>query len=372
MILASCSRSISVQPVACTYLPTFFVVSDPMQKKSETSTPSKKRSSSRTTSKSTTAKPASAKRGSTRKPSDNGSAKVETKSPHELLAERAQEISKKSAAEILRYNFDSGLYPYKLRMRREAYERQKTQLQVELLKAQAWVKESGEKIAILFEGRDAAGKGGTIKRFTEHLNPRGARVVALEKPTEAERGQWYLQRYVSQLPTVGEIVFFDRSWYNRAGVERVMGFCTRNEYQEFFRQAPEFERMLVKSGIHLFKFYFSVSRIEQLRRFESRRVDPLKRWKLSPIDMKSLDKWHDYTVAKEAMLFYTDTADAPWTIVRSDDKKRARINCMLHVLNSLNYPNKDDSIVKPADPKIVEKASEVIDSSEEPNDSLFG
>lgn len=341
-------------------------VERPMQKKRTPATQTKsKRSTARGTS----------KRSSTRKSETNGkpassknSGKKEAdehKTGQQLLAERAREISKMSAAEVLHLNYNAGSYPYKVRMRRDAYERQKAQLQVELLKAQAWVKEAGEKVVILFEGRDAAGKGGTIKRFTEHLNPRGARVVALEKPTETEKGQWYLQRYVSHLPTNGEIVFFDRSWYNRAGVERVMGFCTRNEYQEFFRQAPEFERMLVNSGIHLFKFYFSVSRNEQLRRFESRRVDPLKRWKLSPIDMKSLDKWNEYTEAKETMLFYTDTADAPWTIIKSDDKKRARINCMLYFLNQLNYPNKDEKVVKLPDNKIVEQASEIFDSAED-------
>ncbi|HEX5803722.1 MAG TPA: polyphosphate kinase 2, partial [Azospira sp.] len=200
----------------------------------------------------------------------------------------------------LNADWREGGYPYRNLMQRRTYERQKYRLQVELLKLQAWVKETGQKIVILFEGRDAAGKGGTIKRFMEHLNPRGARVVALEKPTEMERGQWYFQRYVQHLPTNGEIVLLDRSWYNRAGVERVMGFCTDTEYEEFMRQTPEFERTLVRSGVHLIKFWFSVSRPEQRRRFKERETHPLKQWKLSPIDLASLDKWDEYTKAKEA------------------------------------------------------------------------
>jgi polyphosphate kinase 2 len=249
-------------------------------------------------------------------------------------------------------------------MRRREYERLKKDLQIELLKVQSWVKDTGQRLVILFEGRDAAGKGGTIKRFMEHLNPRGARVVALEKPTEVERGQWYFQRYVAHLPTAGEMVFFDRSWYNRAGVERVMGFCKPLEYLEFLRQAPEFERMLVNSGILLFKYWFSVSRQEQLRRFVSRRDDPLKHWKLSPIDIKSLDRWDDYTEAKTTMFFHTDTADAPWTVIKSDDKKRARINCMRHFLNELPYPNKNPKIAAAADPLLVGAASKVLEEDE--------
>lgn len=262
--------------------------------------------------------------------------------------------------EAIRHFFESGQYPYKRKIRREAYEQQKSALQVELLKVQRWVKETGERIVVLFEGRDAAGKGGTIKRFMEHLNPRGARVVALEKPTDEERGQWYFQRYINQLPTAGEIVLFDRSWYNRAGVERVMGFCDANEYLEFMRQAPELERMLVRSGIRLFKYWFSVSQDEQRRRFEKRKGDPLKQWKLSPMDLASVEKWVDYTEAKEAMFFYTDTADAPWTIIKSDDKKRARLNCMAHFLSSLSYPDKAQKTIKAPDPLIVGSSSHVV------------
>ena len=220
------------------------------------------------------------------------------------------------------------------------------------------------KIVLLFEGRDAAGKGGTIKRFTEHLNPRGARVVALQKPTERERTQWFFQRYIHHFPAAGEMVLFDRSWYNRAGVERVMGFCTPNDYLEFMRETPEIERMMVRNGILLFKYWFSVTRDEQLRRFKARENEPLKRWKLSPIDIQSLDKWDDYTEAKEAMFFYTDTADAPWTIVKSDDKKRARLNCMKHFLASLPYPEKNNHVVGHPDPLIVGSSHHVIGRSE--------
>ena len=249
-----------------------------------------------------------------------------------------------------------GGYPYKHLMRRATYETQKYNLQVELLKLQAWVKETGQRVVILFEGRDAAGKGGTIKRFMEHLNPRGARVVALEKPSEVERGQWYFQRYVQHLPTAGEIVMFDRSWYNRAGVERVMGFCSDAEYHEFMHQAPEFERHLVRSGIHVVKFWFSVTRAEQRRRFKEREVHPLKQWKLSPVDLASLDKWDDYTRAKEAMFFETDTADSPWTVVKSDCKKRARLNAMRYVLHKLPYANKSLKTIGRLDTLIVGRA----------------
>ena len=250
-------------------------------------------------------------------------------------------------------------YPYPERMKRKEYETAKLALQVELLKVQRWVRDTERKVAILFEGRDAAGKGGTIKRFTEHLNPRSAKVVALEKPSERERGEWYFQRYVRELPTDGEIRFFDRSWYNRAGVEHVMGFCTAQEYLEFMRQAPEVERMLVRSGTLLFKYWFSVSQSVQLERFEARKTDPLKQWKLSPIDQASIAKWDEYTEAKRSMFFYTDTADAPWTIVKSDDKKRARVNCMRHFLSSVDYPDKDEDAVGEPDPLIVGSAAAV-------------
>jgi len=250
-----------------------------------------------------------------------------------------------------------GAYPYLNLLSRRSYERQKYRLQVELLKLQAWVKDTGARVVILFEGRDAAGKGGTIKRFMEHLNPRGARVVALEKPSEVERGQWYFQRYIEHLPTRGEIVLFDRSWYNRAGVERVMGFCTEGEYDEFLRQCPEFERQLVRSGIHLFKFWFSVSRKEQRRRFKERKLHPLKQWKLSPVDLASLDKWDDYTRAKESMFLHCDTSDAPWTVIKSDCKKRARLNAMRYVLHRMPYERKDPSLVGPVDPLIVGRPS---------------
>ncbi|MBM4185786.1 MAG: polyphosphate kinase 2 [Gemmatimonadetes bacterium] len=257
-----------------------------------------------------------------------------------------------------------GGYPYRHLMSRNAYERQKYGLQVKLLKLQAWIRNSGQKIVILFEGRDAAGKGGTIKRFMEHLNPRGARVVALQKPTESERGQWYFQRYVQELPTLGEIVLFDRSWYNRAGVERVMGFCTADEYTEFMRQAPEFERNLVRSGIHLIKFWFSVSKKEQRRRFRERKAHPLKQWKLSPVDLASLNKWDDYTRAKEAIFFHTDTADSPWTVIKSDCKKRARLNAMRYVLLKLPYKNKDLDAIGPLDAMLVGRANVVYERAE--------
>jgi len=256
-----------------------------------------------------------------------------------------------------------GAYPYQNLLSRKSYEKQKYRLQVELLKLQAWVKESGAKVIIIFEGRDAAGKGGAIKRFMEHLNPRGARVVALEKPTDLERGQWYFQRYIEHLPTAGEIVLFDRSWYNRAGVERVMRFCTPDEYNEFVRQTPEFERQLVRSGIHLFKFWFSVSRSEQRRRFREREGHPLKQWKLSPIDKASLDKWEDYTRAKENMFVHCDTSDAPWTVIKSDCKKRARLNAMRYVLHRLPYSRRDLERVGAVDPLVVGRPSLVASAS---------
>ncbi|MFO7608927.1 MAG: polyphosphate kinase 2 [Candidatus Krumholzibacteriia bacterium] len=259
-----------------------------------------------------------------------------------------------------------GRYPYAVKLERAEYDRRKQELQIELLKMQNWVKATGQKVVVLFEGRDAAGKGGTIKRFMEHLNPRGARVVALEKPSERERGQWYFQRYVEHLPTAGEIVMFDRSWYNRAGVERVMGFCTDAEYHDFLAAVPAFEWMLIKSGHRLFKYWFSVSRYEQRRRFASRRVDPLKQWKLSPVDVQSLGKWDDYTIAKKAMFFHANTPEAPWTVIRSDDKKRARINCMAHFLHTLPYDGKARQVVGVPDPLIVGPATPLFDVEVQP------
>ena len=258
-------------------------------------------------------------------------------------------------------------YPYDKKMTRHEYEQIKRDLQIELLKLQSWVKETGQKVVLIFEGRDAAGKGGTIKRFTEHLNPRGARVVALEKPTERERTQWYFQRYIDHLPAGGEIVMFDRSWYNRAGVERVLGYCTPEEYFEFMREAPELERMLVHSGIHLVKFWFSVSRGEQLTRFAARQTDPVRQWKLSPTDLESLDKWDAYTEAKETMFGFTDTADAPWTVVKSNDKKRARVNALRYVLHTLDYTDKDPALAAAPDPLIVGPASQVFEHGEKPD-----
>jgi len=279
--------------------------------------------------------------------------------------------SSRSADDELAQDWRSGGYPYKNLLSRKRYEKQKYALQVELLKLQAWVKETGQRVVILFEGRDAAGKGGTIKRVMEHLNPRGARVVALEKPSEVERGQWYFQRYVQHLPTAGEIVLFDRSWYNRAGVERVMGFCSDNEYQEFMRQVPQFERQLVRSGVHLVKFWFSVSRDEQRRRFKERELHPLKQWKLSPVDLASLDKWDDYTKAKEAMFFETDTADAPWTVIKSDCKKRARLNAMRYVLHRLPFATKDAGNIGTLDTLLVGRAHVVYERGEHPGSAIL-
>lgn len=280
------------------------------------------------------------------------------------LGGTGQPAAKVNPDDELSKDWKDGGYPYANLLRRSVYEKDKFQLQVELLKLQAWVKETGQRVVIIFEGRDAAGKGGTIKRFMEHLNPRGARVVALEKPSDIERGQWYFQRYVQHLPTAGEIVLFDRSWYNRAGVERVMGFCSDEEYRQFMQQVPQFERMLVQSGIHLIKFWFSVSRKEQRRRFKERESHPLKQWKLSPIDQASLDKWDDYTRAKEAMFFETDTADAPWTVVKSDCKKRARLNAMRYVLHKLPYKNRDLNKVGKLDALIVGRAAAVYERGE--------
>jgi len=255
-------------------------------------------------------------------------------------------------------------YPYQERLSRDEYDRSKRLLQIELLKLQNWAKTTGQRIVVLFEGRDAAGKGGTIKRFTEHLNPRGVRVVTLEKPNERESTQWYFQRYIAHLPSAGEIVLFDRSWYNRAGVERVMGFAEPREYMEFLREAPELERMFVRSGIHLVKLWFSVTRSEQRTRFVIRRVDPVRRWKLSPMDIESMDRWREYTEAKEAMFFYTDTADAPWTVVKSNDKKRARLEAMRFVLSRFDYEGKDPEVVGEPDPQIVGSAASIFEEDQ--------
>jgi polyphosphate kinase len=284
---------------------------------------------------------------------------VRTSIPEELVTKVKKAKSKK--------HIISANYPYPKQMKNSKYLEEVELLQIQLVKMQAWVKEVGERVVLLFEGRDAAGKGGTIQRFTENLNPRGAKVVALAKPSDTERGQWYFQRYIERLPTKGEIVFFDRSWYNRAGVEHVMGFCTPHEYLEFMRQTPEFERMMVRSGIRLYKFWFSVSREEQLRRFLGRAKDPLKQWKLSPMDVESLGRWEAYTKAKEAMLFYTDTADAPWTIVRSDDKKRARLNAIKHILYTIPYAGKDKDIVTAPDPHVVGSAKAIYELGENPH-----
>jgi len=266
-----------------------------------------------------------------------------------------------SGKELLKVTHANGQYPYAEKMKLAEYEREKYLLQIELLKVQKWAKEQGKKIVMIFEGRDAAGKGGTIKRFTEHLNPRIARVIALEKPSERELGEWYFQRYIRHLPSKGELLMYDRSWYNRAGVEKVMGFCSDRDHLEFMRQAPVFERMLVNSDTILFKFWFSVTRQEQLRRFHSRKHDPLKQWKLSPIDVASLERWDEYTEARRSMFFNTDTADAPWTVVKSDDKKRARINCIRFFLNKLDYPDKDTSVVFPPDELIVGPVAKLYD-----------
>ncbi len=257
-------------------------------------------------------------------------------------------------------------YPYNERMSRHEYEVTKRLLQIELLKVQSWVQETGKKIVMVFEGRDAAGKGGTIKRFMEHLNPRGARVVALNKPTLEESTQWYFQRYIKHLPSAGEIVLFDRSWYNRAGVERVMGFCTDDDYANFMKQAPAFERMLTDSDTTLFKFWFSVGRKEQVTRFTIRRIDPVRQWKLSPMDLASLDLWDDYTAAKSAMIEHTDTEYAPWTVVRSNDKKRGRVEAMRWVLYNLDYPDKDARVIGVPDPYIVGPPEVVYEHEEAP------
>ena len=255
--------------------------------------------------------------------------------------------------------FRENIYPYAERMRRKEYEAEKRELQIELMKLQNSMRETGDRAIILFEGRDAAGKGGTIRRFMEHWNPRTARVVALDKPSEVEAGQWYFQRYIRHFPTSGEIVLFDRSWYNRAGVERVMGFSADPEYRRFMRHVPQLERMIVDSGIKLIKLYFSVSQKEQLRRFQGRSKDPLKQWKVSAVDMMSIDKWREYTEAKEAMFLLTNFEVAPWAIIKSDDKKRARLNAIRHVLNVMDYKDKNTEVACAPDPSIVAHSHEV-------------
>lgn len=251
-------------------------------------------------------------------------------------------------------------YPYDERLSRDDYEKEKRALQIELLKWQNWTKDTGQRHIILFEGRDAAGKGGTIKRFTEHLNPRTARVVALNKPSDRELGQWYFQRYIQHFPTAGEIVLFDRSWYNRAGVERVMGFATDEQYRRFMNQVPLFEKMLVDDGIHLTKFWFSVTQTEQRTRFAIRQIDPVRQWKLSPMDLESLDRWEAYTEAKEAMFLHTDTDHAPWISIRSNDKKRARLNAMRYFLSQFEYEGKDHEVVGTPDPLIVRRGRDAV------------
>ena len=250
--------------------------------------------------------------------------------------------------------------PYPDKLRNRDYEPELYRLQIELAKLQSWVQASGERVLIIFEGRDAAGKGGAITRFNQHLSPRESRVVALPKPNDTERGQWYFQRYVSALPTAGEIVCFDRSWYNRAGVEIVMGFCTSAQYREFFRQVPELERSLTESGVHLHKLWFTVSRDEQRRRLEARRSDPLRQWKLSPMDEEALLRFDDYSRARDNMLFNTDTPHAPWTVVNSNEKKRARLEVIRHVLSSMPYAGKDPDVAHAPDPRVVRAAAEVI------------
>ena len=264
---------------------------------------------------------------------------------------------------------EDGLEKVQIWVRKDTleYEKQLTKLQIELLKLQNYVKENGLKVLMIFEGRDAAGKGGTIKRITEHLNPRGARVVALEKPSDIEKTQWYFQRYTQHLPSAGEIVFFDRSWYNRAGVEPVMGFCTTEEHHEFLREVPEFEKMLVKSGIILMKFYFSVSKKEQLKRFKKREVDPLKQFKLSPVDKESQNLWDKYTVAKFSMLMASNTDLAPWCVIRSDDKKRARLNCIRYILSQVEYSNRTKDDIFKIDEDILISGTREIEIMEQDN-----
>lgn len=271
------------------------------------------------------------------------SAFFETEAPEDIR----REIRHADENDIL-----GGTYPYSERLSERTYKKDLKTLQIELAKVQVWARESGARIAILFEGRDAAGKGGVITRFGEYLNPRGARVVALPKPSEIEATQWYFQRYLNHLPAAGEIVFFDRSWYNRGVVEHVFGFCTKQQRADFFRQVPDVERMLVEDGIHLFKFWLNVGRAEQLRRFLAREKDPLRQWKLSWIDVEGLKHWDSYSAAISETLTRSHTAHAPWTVIRSDDKRRARLETIRHVLDRLDYARKDNRAVGVCDPKI--------------------
>lgn len=271
--------------------------------------------------------------------------------------EPGQKVTKK----LIRKYFNEVIYPYPEHLSMRDYYDQKIRLQIELVKLQNWVREEGKRVVLVFEGRDAAGKGSTIRAFMEHLNPRWSKVVALEKPTEEERGQWYFQRYVKELPSAGEIAFFDRSWYNRAGVERVMGFCTEKDYEDFLEHAPIFEKMLVKSGITIIKFYLSVSKIEQARRFEERKTNPLKQWKLSPIDLEAQHKWDGYTAAKNTIFESTDSEEAPWVIVKTEQKTRGRLEAMRFVLNQFDYPNKDPEMVSSLDPLIISRVSRLLD-----------
>lgn len=249
--------------------------------------------------------------------------------------------------------FASDDYPYKKKLDEEEYEETLEKLQVELVKVQFWLQATGRRVMAVFEGRDAAGKGGAIRATMAYMNPRSARIVALTKPTETERGQWYFQRYVATFPTAGEMVFFDRSWYNRAGVEPVMGFCTPDEYEHFLKQIPRFEKMIAEDGIHLFKFWLNIGREMQLKRFHDRRHDPLKIWKLSPMDIAALQKWDDYTEKRDRMLKETHTDHAPWTVIRGNDKRRARINLIRHMLTSLDYDGKDKFAIGEIDDKIL-------------------
>lgn len=272
---------------------------------------------------------------------------------------------KKSAIYELAEGYSRGEYPYKHRYPEKLYEEELFNLQVELLKLQEWVKRTGARIAIIFEGRDTAGKGGTIGRFVEHLNPRGARIVALPKPTEVESKQWYFQRYVAQLPNPGEICFFDRSWYNRCVVEPVMGFCTQEETDRFLSEVSYFEKSLVRSGITLIKFWLSISQEEQLRRFKDRQVNPLKRWKLSPVDIASIDKWDDYTRAMQAMFRASDSPEAPWTVILNEDKRRGRLNAIRVLLHSISYDGRDFEKIGAIDPLIVGRAGLLLSDTDE-------